>query len=139
MQDFMPGTQPQGTHAFDPDSSSGQSMTQMLNTIDVEADEMEDQVEPPLNSSVASLPAAFTPTLPSVTHSRDSARGYMGWVGRVRARVTPKVPTENPYPKGGFGGFHIYKLIQYNIIYLQFFNATFSLPRQNWGNVRYST
>jgi len=36
------------------------------------------------------------------------------WYSLAGAQVTPKVPTENPYPKGGFSGFHIYKLIQYN-------------------------
>jgi len=28
-------------------------------------------------------------------------------VGRVRVRVTPKAPAENPHPQGGFGGFLI--------------------------------
>jgi len=28
-------------------------------------------------------------------------------VGRVRVRVTPKAPAENPHPQGGFVGFLI--------------------------------
>lgn len=53
----MPGTQPRGTHAFDPAGSSSQSATQMLNTVNAEEDGAEDQVGP-LDSSMANIPAA---------------------------------------------------------------------------------
>jgi hypothetical protein len=55
----MPGTQPRGTHAFDPGSSSSQSATQMLTAIISEEDGAEDQVGPPLDSPMADLPAAL--------------------------------------------------------------------------------
>ena len=56
----MPGTQPQGTHAFDPgsQSESSQSATQALNAINAKDDEAGDQVGPPLDSLMASIPAA---------------------------------------------------------------------------------
>ena len=57
MQAFMPGTQPRGTHAFNPANSS-QSATQMLNIIDAEEDGAKDQVGPLLCSPVANMPVA---------------------------------------------------------------------------------
>ena len=42
MQTFMPGTQPQGTHTFDPASSSSQSAMQMLDSINTEEEGAED-------------------------------------------------------------------------------------------------
>ena len=68
MQNFMPGTQPRGTHAFDPGSSLGGHLTaELLHSIDVEEDGAEDCVDPP---SLASLPAASTlGTLPFVDPS----------------------------------------------------------------------
>jgi hypothetical protein len=56
MQNFMPGTQPRGTHAFNP--SSSQSATQMLNVLNAEEDGAEDQVGPPLDSPMSNMPAA---------------------------------------------------------------------------------
>ena len=56
----MPGTQPRGTHTFDPgsQSESSQSTTQALNAINAEDDGVEDQVGPPLDSLMADIPAA---------------------------------------------------------------------------------
>ena len=56
----MPGTQPWGTHAFDPgsQSESSQSATQALDAINAEDDRAEDQVGPPLDSLMADIPAA---------------------------------------------------------------------------------
>jgi hypothetical protein len=90
----MPGTQPRGTHAFDPASSSSQSATQMLNIVDAEEDGAEDQVGPQLDSPTANTPAApasvvsplvppdlgssivssLPPSDPSVSSSSGSAR-----------------------------------------------------------------
>ena len=57
MQAFMPGTQPRGTHAFNPDNSSSQSATQILNVINAEEDGAEDQVGPPFDSPMSNVPA----------------------------------------------------------------------------------
>ena len=46
----MPGTQPQGIHLFDPDSSSCVSATQALNSINAENNGEEDQAGPPLDT-----------------------------------------------------------------------------------------
>ena len=62
MKAFMPGTQPCGTHAFDPNNSSSQSAIQILNVVDAEEDEEEDQVGPPFDSPISNVPAAaFVP------------------------------------------------------------------------------
>jgi hypothetical protein len=58
MQAFMPGTQPRGTHAFNPAGSSSQSAMQMLDIVNTEEDGAEDQVGSLLDSSMASMPAA---------------------------------------------------------------------------------
>jgi hypothetical protein len=50
MQNFMPGTQPRGTHSFDPSNVSAQS-TQMLNNVNAEEDGAEDQSGPLLDTS----------------------------------------------------------------------------------------
>ena len=63
MQAFMPGTQPWGTYAFDPASSSSQSATQMLNTVNAEQDGAEDQVDPLLDSLMDNLPASVVSPL----------------------------------------------------------------------------
>ena len=90
----MPGTQPRGTHAFDPASSSSQSATQMLNIVNAEEDGAEDQVGPQLDSPTANTPAApvsvvsplvppdlgssivssLPPSDPSISSSSGSAR-----------------------------------------------------------------
>ena len=59
----MPGTQPRGTHAFDPAGSSSQSAMQMLDIFNTEEDRAEDQVGPLLNSSMANMPAAPASTV----------------------------------------------------------------------------
>ena len=60
----MPGTQPRGTHAFDPSSHSA---TEMLNAVNQEADAAEDQVDldlldrvDPLDSPIDNMPAAHS-------------------------------------------------------------------------------
>jgi hypothetical protein len=58
----MPGTQPRGTHAFDPSGSSSQS-AQMLDLVNAEEDGAEDQDGPPLDLSLAE----GTSTFPHVT------------------------------------------------------------------------
>jgi hypothetical protein len=42
-------------HAFDPASSSSQSATQILNLVNTEEDRVEDQVDPPLDSPMATV------------------------------------------------------------------------------------
>ena len=59
----MPGTQPRGTHSFDPDSSS-QSSTQLLNIINTEEDGAEDQVGPPSDLPMANLNMPAAPFVP---------------------------------------------------------------------------
>lgn len=59
----MPGTQPRGTHAFNPDGSSSQAATQELNVVNAEADGPEDQIGPPLDSPMANIPAASAASL----------------------------------------------------------------------------
>lgn len=62
MQGFMPGTQPRGTHAFNPENSTSLSATQTLNAVDEEEDGAEDQVGPPFDSPMSNVPAAaFVP------------------------------------------------------------------------------
>lgn len=75
----MPGTQPRGTYAFDPAGSSSQLSTQMLNSINLEEDEAEDEVAPPvdqdLGSSLTSFLASSDPqpslSFPSSTDARS--------------------------------------------------------------------
>ena len=50
----MPGTQPRGTHSFDPSHSSAQS-AQMLDTVNAEVDEAEDQGGPLLDTPLADI------------------------------------------------------------------------------------
>ena len=59
----MPGTQPQGTHAFDPASSLSQLSMQILNSIDTEGEGAEDQVDPLLDSSIATVSGLVPPGL----------------------------------------------------------------------------
>jgi hypothetical protein len=68
MQNFMPSTQPRGTHSFDPCSSSTQSV-QMLNTVNAEEDGAEDQDGPPVDISLDNI--AGTSSFPSVTSNLD--------------------------------------------------------------------
>ena len=65
----MPGTQPRGTHAFDPASSSSQSSTQILNSINTEEEEAEDQVDPLLDSSLATVSGLIPPGLDTFSTS----------------------------------------------------------------------
>jgi len=58
----MPGTQPRGTYAFDPNQSS-HSATQALSVINAEEDGVEDQLGPPVDSFAVHDPAA--PAMPS--------------------------------------------------------------------------
>jgi hypothetical protein len=63
MQAFMPGTQPRGTHAFDPAGSSSQSATHILDVVNAEEDGAEDQVGPLSSESMANMPAVPTSTV----------------------------------------------------------------------------
>ena len=94
MQLFMPGTQPRGTHAFDPAGSSSQSATQILDIVNAEEDGAEDQVDPLLDSTMAdmlvtpasavsplvlpnpgsSIVSSLPPSDPSTSSSSGSAR-----------------------------------------------------------------
>ena len=81
MQNFMPGTQPQGTYSFDPSSSSAQSV---LDKVNAEEDGAEDQDGPPLDLSHANITGAFfssnlnilgfgaLPSKPSLSHFSSS-------------------------------------------------------------------
>ena len=75
----MPGTQPRGTHASDPASSSSQSATQVLDVINLEEDGVEGQVGPPLDSPMANVlgPEALAspPISPDVGIIPESFRG----------------------------------------------------------------
>lgn len=71
MQEFMPGTQPRGTHSFDPGSSS-LSSSQALNLVNAENDGEEDQAGPPVETS-AEMPAAFTSAMSTLFPSGSSA------------------------------------------------------------------
>jgi hypothetical protein len=59
MQAFMPGTQPRGTYAFDPGSSTHDSSIQLHN-IEAEEDAEEDQLGPPASMT---FPPAIPPLL----------------------------------------------------------------------------
>jgi len=66
MQAFMPGTQPRGTHAFDPASSSSQSAMNILTAVNAEEDGAEDCIDPSLDLPMANVPAAdSSPLLPT--------------------------------------------------------------------------
>ena len=67
----MPGTQPRGTHSFDPSSSSSLSATQALGVINAEEDGAEDQVGPPLDS--ITVPAISSLISPGASSSRTSS------------------------------------------------------------------
>ena len=71
MQEFMPGTQPRGTHSFDPGSSS-LSSSQALNLVNAENNGEEDQAGPPVETS-AEMPAAFTSVMSTLFPSGSSA------------------------------------------------------------------
>ena len=90
MQAFMPSTQPQGTHAFDPGSLSSHSAMQILNTVDTEEDGAEDRVGPLLDSPMSNTPAGdastVSPTLIPPFLSTFSFRG------------TPSVVSSHPVP-----------------------------------------
>ena len=79
MQEFMPGTQPQGTHSFDPGNSPCASATQcqVLNKVNAEDDGEKNQLGPPLNIPVANVPAAFASVISSL-FPYDSDTASMG-------------------------------------------------------------
>ena len=88
----MPGTQPRGTHAFDPSGSSSQS-AQMLDVVNAEEDGAEDQDGPPLDLSLANIPGASA--FPLVTPD----------LGILASGATPSVvsslPSLDPSSSGG--------------------------------------
>ena len=63
MQTFMSGTQPQGTHTFDPASSSSQSAMQMLDSINTEEEGAEDQVNSLPDPSISTTSPLIPPDL----------------------------------------------------------------------------
>jgi hypothetical protein len=79
MQAFMPGTQPRGTHAFDPAGSSSQSATHILDVVNAEEDGAEDQVGPLSSESMANMPAVPTSTVSPLvsTFSRYSTNSVL--------------------------------------------------------------
>ena len=94
MQAFMPGTQPQGTHAFDPGNSSCASATQVLDKVNAEDDGEEDQAGPSLDTPAANVPAAFTSAISSLLpHDFDTAS-----VGTFQSDVMPPPPSSTISP-----------------------------------------
>lgn len=106
----MPGTQPRGTHAFDPNKSYSQSATQVLSVINTEEDEAEDQVGPPVDSFAvhnhvaptisSAMPSSFvthafsTGSTPSViSHPFSSTSG-----GSLPPPSSELTPTIHHYP-----------------------------------------
>ena len=71
MQSFMPGTQPRGTYAFDPNKSSSQSATQVLSIINAEEEREEDQVGPPVDSF-----AVHDPVAPTISSAMPSSHAF---------------------------------------------------------------
>ena len=90
MQAFMPGTQPWGTHAFDPGSLSSHSVMQILNTVNTEEDGAEDRVGPSLDSPMSNTPvgngSTVSPTL------------IPPFLGTFSFRGTPSVVSSHPVP-----------------------------------------
>ena len=90
----MPGTQPQGTHSFDPGNSLYASETQVLNKVNAEDDGEEDQLGPPLNTPAANVPAAFASVISSLfPHDSDTAS-----VGTSQSNVMPPLPSSTISP-----------------------------------------
>jgi hypothetical protein len=80
MQAFMPGTQPRGTHAFDPGSLPCISTNPVLNEVNEEDDGEEDRLGPPVDTSGAKIPESFisamvSSLLPTQTASSSSFTG----------------------------------------------------------------
>ena len=112
MKAFMPGTQPCGTHVFDPYNSFSQSAIQILNVVDAEEDGEEDQVGPPFDSPMSNVPAAaFVPPDFEITSVQEILSRIFTSSTRSQSRCrclffqwhkTPIVfllfPTVNPHP-----------------------------------------
>jgi hypothetical protein len=113
MESFMPGTQPQGTYAFDPEITS-QSATQVLDKINAEMDGEEDQVGPPLDLSVANIPVphAHHALSPLVTPDLSSSFPFplpspslldppaSSFSGTRPPSSSSLAPTLSPHPQG---------------------------------------
>ena len=108
----MPGTQPRGTYSFDPGSSSSHSTTQMINAINVEEDDAEDQVDPPLDSSVAGLPAALPVASTPFPVTSDSgvslSRGIVSSNSGISSSVVSSVPSLDPNISSSSGGTELF-------------------------------
>ena len=78
MQAFMPGTQPQGTHSFNPSSSSSVSATQALDKVEAEEDGEEDRAGPPVDTPAANILAAFTSAMSSLFPHDPSTASFAG-------------------------------------------------------------
>ena len=86
MEAFMPGTQPRGTHAFDPGSLSSESQStaqSLLGIIETEEDGAEDQLDLPM-ATVSPIPpnlstpssSSIAPSLPPQNHSESSSSAH---------------------------------------------------------------
>ena len=74
----MPGTQPRGTHSFNPSSSSSVSATQAIDKVNAEEDGEEDQAGPPVDTPAANIPAAFTSAMSSLFSHDPSTAPFAG-------------------------------------------------------------
>jgi hypothetical protein len=90
MQAFMPGTQPRGTHSFNPGSSSSVSATQALDKVNAEEDGEEDRAGPPVDTPAANIPAAFTSAMSSLFPHDPSAASF---AGTPRSDALPPPPS----------------------------------------------
>lgn len=95
----MPGTQPRGTHAFNPDSLSSQSATQMLNIVNEEEDGAEDQVSFPLD-----LPMTNTAEAPLILPDFNTNSESLGGTSAVDEPVVSSLPPPNPNPASSSSG-----------------------------------
>ena len=84
----MPGTHARGLHSFDPGSSSGTSATLVLNNVNAEDDGEEDRAGPPVDTTMANVPAAFTSTISSV-FSPALARDTVSFRSTDESNVMP--------------------------------------------------
>ena len=94
MQNFMPGTQPRGTHSFDPSSgSSAQSQAlQMLDSINSEDDGAEDRDGPPFNIPLTNIAGASSFPSPLDASGLTSNRDILGFGA---FGTTPSIASES--------------------------------------------
>ena len=98
----MPGTQPRGTHAFDPGSVPSHSATQIIDAVNAEEDGEEDQVDPFNSGSLADslmdngLPAQAT-TFPPIVNPRpgNSSSGQTSSVVSSFSQTNPSAASSS--------------------------------------------